>query len=140
VTAQRRRRDPHPTDLNRRWTDRGSASIWVLACAALVLVLAFVVVLRTGAVLARHRADTAADEAALAAATQIGISDQLCPAASIVATANGARLVACVPGLAPNARSGIVRVEVALDITMPLIGHQTVHAAAREAREPSSPG
>ena len=48
--------------------DRGSASIWVLATALVVLAFGYAVTLRGLAVLARHRADAAADLAALAAA------------------------------------------------------------------------
>ena len=61
--------------------DRGSASIWVLACAALLLVVAATVAIRASATLARHRAESAADEAALAAAAQIGVGAQPCDAA-----------------------------------------------------------
>ena len=53
--------------------DRGSATIWVLACCALLLVVGRSSALRTAAVLARHRAEGAADLAALAAAGRIGV-------------------------------------------------------------------
>jgi hypothetical protein len=41
--------------------DRGSATIWVLTCSTLVLLLALAVAIRAAAALARHEAETAAD-------------------------------------------------------------------------------
>jgi secretion/DNA translocation related TadE-like protein len=120
--------------------DTGSASIWVLACAALVMVVAMVVVLRTTAVIARHRAESAADEAALAAATQIGRSDQACPAAAAVARANGARLLSCVADLASDGRSGAVTVVVGVDVRIAIIGTEQVRSTARAGRSPTPSG
>ncbi len=116
--------------------DGGSASVWVLSCAALLLVVAVVVVLRTGAVLARHRAENAADESALAGAAQIGISDQICAAAAEVADAKGAHLSKCTPTLAATGRSGTVDVVVGIQLTLPVVGAQTITASARAGRDP----
>src|SRR5581483_9471789 len=55
--------------------DVGAASIWVLACCALLMLMAAVVTVCGLAVLARHRAEAGADLAALAAAERIGVSD-----------------------------------------------------------------
>jgi secretion/DNA translocation related TadE-like protein len=118
--------------------DDGSASIWVLTCTALLVVITVAVMLRATAVLARHRAEAAADEAALAGASQIGVSDQLCPAAARIASANGARLADCVTDLAASGRSGTVSVEVAVLVTFPLLGTQTILVRARAARDPAS--
>jgi secretion/DNA translocation related TadE-like protein len=114
--------------------DRGSATIWVLAAATLVLALATAVALRTAAVLARHRASAAADAAALAAADQIGVGDQPCAAAARSAAANGARLLTCTPDLAVDGRSGTVTVIVARSVDLPVVGVQTVRARARAER------
>jgi len=85
--------------------ERGSASIWVIACCALLLAITFASTMRTAAVVARHRAESAADLAALAAAGQIGVSHGICPAAVRIAAANGASVQRCAPSLAPGGRS-----------------------------------
>jgi secretion/DNA translocation related TadE-like protein len=116
--------------------DRGSATLWVLAASALLLTVAVVVLVRTLAVLARHRVEAAADFAALAAAGQIGVSDAICPAAKRLAAANGAQLVACVPTLAPDGRAGTVTVRVLGYADLPLVGRRPVIASARAGRLP----
>jgi secretion/DNA translocation related TadE-like protein len=116
--------------------DRGSASIWVLACAVLLLVITEITVLRSDAVLARHQAESGADLAALAAAGQIGVSDRICSSAAGIARRNGVELRRCVPTLAADGRSGQVVVEVAGTVSFPLIGARTVSASARAERLP----
>jgi len=115
--------------------ERGSATIWVLGCCALVLLLGYLGVARTQAVLARHRADGAADLAALAAAGQIGLGVDVCGAASELAAANGAAVRSCIVRLAPDGRSGTVRVRVAVTVRLPIAGARTVVASARAGRE-----
>jgi secretion/DNA translocation related TadE-like protein len=76
--------------------DRGSGTIWV-AIGALVTWAVATVALSIGAALvARHRADAAADLAALAGAQAVvrGVGDP-CAEAELVAAANRARVVAC---------------------------------------------
>lgn len=114
--------------------DRGSASIWVLACSALVLLIGVAAALRSTAVLARHRAEAGADFAALAAAERIGVGDDSCAAAAELATANGAALVGCDLQPGPDGRSGIVDVSVRLTVTLPVLGAQRVTATARAGR------
>lgn len=114
--------------------EAGSASIWVLSCAALLLLVASVAVLRAAAIVARHRAESAADLAALAAAGRIGITDAMCPAAAAVAVRNGATLVSCTTALAPDGRSGTVTARVALRVSLPLVGSREVIASARAGR------
>ena len=114
--------------------DRGSASIWVLACCALVAVIAYASVLRASAVLARHRSETAADLAALAAAGRIGVGGDLCGAATEIAAANGARVIECVPSLAPDARAGEVCVRLEMSVRLAVVGTWTVRASARAGR------
>lgn len=76
--------------------ERGSASIWVVCCCALLLVVALASVLRTTAVLVRHRAEAAADLAALAAASHAGDGEAAaCAHGARVAHGMSARLVSC---------------------------------------------
>ncbi|MER5967928.1 Rv3654c family TadE-like protein [Streptomyces sp. NPDC002057] len=79
-----------------RRSDRGAATVWV-ALAACALCVVFGAVLALGqAVAARHRAGGAADLAALAAADRALWGEaEACGAASRVAAAQGAELVAC---------------------------------------------
>lgn len=116
--------------------ERGSASIWVLACCALLMSVAGAVTVRTLAVLARHRAEASADLAALAGAGQIGVSGRECAAAARVAARNGARLRACSVRLAPDGRSGTVSVSIEVAARLPIVGARVIVATARAAREP----
>ncbi|HZC71212.1 MAG TPA: Rv3654c family TadE-like protein [Jatrophihabitans sp.] len=128
------------TDLGRhgrcRRADRGSATIWVVACCALLMTMAGAATVRALAVLARHRAEASADLAALAAAGRIGVGGDACEAAARVAGRNAARLRTCTVQLAPDGRSGTVSVSVALTARLPLVGSRQVVATARAAREP----
>lgn len=104
--------------------DRGSAT--VLACVGvLVLLVVTAVAVHVGAaVLARQRAETAADLAALAGAAQVlRGAETACAAAAVVASANQAELTGCrTDGLD-------LLVEVTVDAGGPLGG-----AAAGRAR------
>jgi secretion/DNA translocation related TadE-like protein len=117
-----------------RGTDRGSASIWVLAGGALLILVAMVAILRGTATLARHRAETAADASALAAAAQIGVSSQPCAAAATIAAANDASLSACHLDLASDGRSGQVQITVSVEVHLPVLGADKLHAGARAER------
>ena len=77
--------------------ERGSAAILMCAVIALAIVLMAAVVSVGGAIVLAGRAEAAADAAALAAADTValGPSRLACAAASLVAEANGARLVDC---------------------------------------------
>ena len=118
--------------------DRGSASIWVLAGALLLFAVAAIGTLRGLAVLARHRAESAADLAALAAAGRIGLSDDSCARAAGIAVRNGARVTSCRVALAADGRSGTVRVVVAVRAQLPGFGTRLVTASARAGREPAA--
>jgi secretion/DNA translocation related TadE-like protein len=122
----------------RRAAERGSASVWVVVAGLLVLLAASVVVARTEAVLARHRADVAADLAALAAAGEIGLRppQELCSRAATVAAADGARITSCTADLSADGRSGTVLVTVAVAVSLPFVGRQQAPASARAARLP----
>jgi secretion/DNA translocation related TadE-like protein len=77
--------------------DRGSGSVLVLALGTLVVLSTVVGVVRGGAVVARHRADAAADLAALAAAAEvIDGAAAACGVAEEIAAENGARMSGCV--------------------------------------------
>lgn len=116
--------------------DAGSAAVWVLSCSVLLLMVGLAVVLRTSAVLARHKAQGAADLAALAAAGRIGISGAMCDVASGIARANGAELVRCSARLDAGARSGIVDVEVRVHVVLGPVGGVDSSATARAGRDP----
>lgn len=118
--------------------DRGAAAVWVLACAAVMVAVAAVVVVRTLAVLGRHRAEAAADLAALAAAARIGIGGDPCAAAGRIAHENAASVRRCTVRLDPGGRSGDVVVRVAARVDLPLVGAAAVTASARAARLPAS--
>jgi secretion/DNA translocation related TadE-like protein len=88
--------------------DAGSASLWALSLAMVLWVCVVGVVLAGVAVFARHRAATAADMAALAAASVIARSEsardsdggsgggsKACAAANAIALANDATVTSC---------------------------------------------
>lgn len=120
----------------RRSADRGSASLWVVAGLSFVVVVALVVVLRTQALLARHRAESGADLTALAAAAQIGVSGDQCGAAGRVAVANGVTLAWCHVVTDDEGLSGIVETRVTVTVELPGWGRATVSASARAGRDP----
>ncbi len=115
--------------------ERGSASVWVIGCCALLLVVSFACTLRASAVLARHRAESVADLAALAGAGQIGVTDGVCQAVARIAVANGATVRRCQPALSASARSGTVTVQLGLAVRLPVIGVREVVASARAGRQ-----
>ena len=117
--------------------DRGSASLWVVAGGVLVLLVALVAVLRGSAVLARERAEAAADLAALAAAGGIGVDGSpraMCARAMPIAAANRARLAGCAVRLGADGRTGTVDVTVAVRVRLAAVGSAVVHAHARAGR------
>jgi secretion/DNA translocation related TadE-like protein len=122
--------------IRRTARDRGSASVYVLVGAALVLLIGLAVAARSAAVLTRHRAESAADLAALAAAGQIGVGSDPCGAAAVVATANDARLGSCSVALDAGGRSGSVTVSVRVTGRLPLVGARAVQSSARAGRLP----
>lgn len=119
--------------------DRGSATIWMLGCVLLVLAVLTATLVRTLAVLARHRAESAADLAALAAAGRIGTSSAPCPAAAGLADRNGARVISCDVHLDADGRSGTVLVRVTASAALPVVGIREVTASARAGRLPAEP-
>jgi secretion/DNA translocation related TadE-like protein len=117
-------------------SDRGSATIWVLGFAALIMAGSMVGVLRTTAVLARHQVERAADLAALAGAMRIGMSAEPCKAARRVAAANGAGLATCIATSDPSGRSGAIAITVQRTVRLATVGARDVTARARAVRLP----
>lgn len=120
-------------------SDHGSASVWVLTSGLLVLVAAMTTGLRENAVIARHRAEAAADLAALAAAQGIGVDstvDQMCQRAARIAKANGADLGQCTVRLEVSARTGSVQISTSVAVRIAGLGEQRAHAHAQAARLP----
>lgn len=113
-------------------------TLWVTVTGALLLVVGTVAVGRTAAVLARHRADAAADLAALAAAGRIGVGGNPCAEARRLAELNSATMRKCRATLDSGGRSGTVEVEVTASVRLPFAGSRTVHASARAGRLPSA--
>lgn len=118
--------------------DRGAAAVWVLGCGAVLFAMALVIVIRSAAVLARHRAEAAADFAALAGAATIGVGGDPCAAARRLAERNGATLLRCSVSLDASARSGTVLVRVLAHVKLPAVGYRDVTASARAGRLVSS--
>lgn len=116
--------------------DRGSGTVLVLAVVAALGLVSVTAWTASAAALARHRAEVAADLAALAGAGELdraGASDRACAAARAVAGANGAWLESCRVGGAQ------LVVVAALRLRLPGVlggGSRVVKARARAGREP----
>ncbi|MDQ1643330.1 MAG: hypothetical protein QOJ90_2681 [Actinomycetota bacterium] len=111
--------------------ERGSATVWVLLCC-LVLFLFVVASLEVGsALVARHRAQTAADLASLAAARRLlAGSATPCAAAARVAAAMGARVSTC------HAYRQVVEVVAEVPLTGLLAGLPPARGRARAGGGP----
>jgi secretion/DNA translocation related TadE-like protein len=80
----------------RAHSDGGSATIWVLAAGLVVVLVAATLAMVGSATVARHRAQVAADLAALAAALRAWDGQSVaCDRAADLSARNGASLVAC---------------------------------------------
>ncbi|MCW2527513.1 MAG: Helicase/secretion neighborhood TadE-like protein [Pseudonocardiales bacterium] len=104
-----------------------------------MLSIALAVMVRTTAVLARHRAESAADLSALAAAAGIGVDGStavICARARRIAHVNGAELKGCQVKTDPSGRSGEVYVRVAISVRLAGVGTRAVGATARAGRLP----
>jgi secretion/DNA translocation related TadE-like protein len=113
--------------------ERGSVTIIVLVLGLLILTASAAVAARGGAVIGRHRAQTAADMAALAGAGRaLEGSSAACAAAATVARRNGATLASCVVS------GDVVEVEVSSSVHIVRLGTWPVSRRARAgpAREP----
>jgi secretion/DNA translocation related TadE-like protein len=122
-------------------SERGSASIVVVAAVALAGVVGAFSADLSRVMTARARAQTAADAAALGAAQELLMPSGPSPVdvARDFAERNGARLVSCVCD--PGATEAVVTVDV--DVTLPLLSQtRAVRASARAiiAAPPGSEG
>ncbi len=108
-------------------SDRGSASVWLVGLAGLVLLASAAGVVRGAAVVVRHRVEAAADLAALAAAARLadGSGGDPCAAASQVAAANGAVLSGC------RLAGSTAEVEAEATLDAGLLGRHRARARAR---------
>jgi secretion/DNA translocation related TadE-like protein len=88
--------------------DRGQAGLWSVWACMVVLAAVMAVLGWSSALVARQRAENAADLGALAAASAQVRGEEPCGTADRVARAQGARLVRCVPE--PGAVSLVVEV------------------------------
>ena len=91
-----------------RGGQRGSATLFTVACAGVLLLLGAALGVVAALVHAHRVAQSAADLAALAAASAIGEAGDPCAAGARTASDNGARLTSC----AVSGREVRVRVEV----------------------------
>lgn len=112
--------------------EEGSATVWVVALAGLLAALGAVTVLVGAAVVARHRATTAADLTALAVAGRAVLADPAaCAVGEEVAAANGAAVVSC--RIDPGA---VVSVEVTVPVRLGPLGVTAARAHARAGPVP----
>jgi len=124
------RPDPSARD---RGGDRGSGTVLALGVALTGAGVALAGTTLGSAVLARHRAEAAADLAALAAAVRVQDAvPGVCTAAARTAAANGARLLSCRPG-----GDGTVSVSVA--VRAPALGGVLGPAVVRARAGPAQP-
>ncbi|MQS13424.1 hypothetical protein F7Q99_14380 [Streptomyces kaniharaensis] len=120
-----------------RGADAGSATVWLLALAVLGCSV-FTATLAVGAVVAaRHRAESAADLAALAAADRLLLdSDGGCLRAAGIAAAQGAGLASCAVDREEDAVEVVAEVPVGgLPVRLPL-GPARARARAGPVRAP----
>jgi secretion/DNA translocation related TadE-like protein len=88
--------------------DRGSVSLFVVACVGLLLLVGAALGVVAALVRAHRQAQAAADLAALAVASAASRGADPCAAGAAIAEANGGRLASCVVA----GRTGTVRVVV----------------------------
>ncbi|MFF5209990.1 Rv3654c family TadE-like protein [Streptosporangium sp. NPDC000396] len=123
-TGRRRRREC------RGWWERGergSATIWAVGVVGLIFAVGTAIMVAGTVRVARHRAQSAADLSALAAA-RLAFADpnRGCVEASSLAEGNKAKLTRCsIDG------DGIAEVQVAVELSLPVAGSRTIIANAR---------
>lgn len=113
------------------WSERGSATVLVLAATGCLVIALGAALALAGAVAARHEATSAADLAALAGAAVLGegaAPPQACAEAARVAAANGGTLTGC--SLGPD-QSVVVAVAVPLTGPLALAGWRRAQAESR---------
>lgn len=112
--------------------ERGSGTVLALAVSMVLALAAGAAVLVGQVTTIRHRADAAADLAALAGARTAREGGDPCTVAGRIASANGGRLRSCVvdpAGTGGSAAAGQVLVRVAVSATV--LGGRTLTAVGR---------
>lgn len=110
--------------------DRGSGALWLFAVSLIVVLSTALGAVRGVAALARHRAESAADLAALAGAVHaVSGVDGSCAAARSIAARNSAQLTQC------NVDGSVVTVTVSCPLPSGL-GRWHAQAAARAGPAP----
>jgi secretion/DNA translocation related TadE-like protein len=110
----------------RRADDRGVATVWAATAVGVLIAVLVALLDVVGAVAARHRAEAAADLAALAAAGQaVRGTAAACARAAAVTTGFGGRLVLC------RLQGWEALVEVELDHPSALVDGRTARGRAR---------
>lgn len=111
-------------------SERGSGTVLALGVAMVLALAAAAAVLVGQVTTLRHRADAAADLAALAGAQTARDGGDPCPVAGGIAAANGGLLRSCVVGPAGDAAvAGQVLVQVTVSATV--LGGRTLTAVGR---------
>jgi len=113
--------------------ERGSATVWMLVACGVLALVGVAAVLVGAAVVARHRATSAADLAALAGAVRAVQGADACGAAARLAAANAADLTACTASA-----DAVVDVEVSVPVRLGRLG--VLSATARARAGPVPPG
>ncbi len=122
-----------PAERTGRCGDAGSAGVWVLIVVAVVMSATLGVLAWAGAVVARQRAESAADLAALAAAREAGRGGDACSAARRVVDASRVRLTAC---WVAGAAEVTVTVETPVPALLDGLGLPPARARARAGPAP----
>lgn len=107
----------------RRWKrDRGAATVWVLASGAMTILVALAVSAAGAGIVARHRAQSAADLGALAGAAHAMEGEAAaCAGADAIVVANGGRMVRC----------GLAGLDVSVTVELSPAGVAAVAGSAR---------
>ena len=112
--------------------ERGSAGIWAVAVVGALLTVSLGVLAWSGALVARQRAQNAADLAALAAARHAVSGGEGCAAAGRLVSAAGGRLLGC------TVHDGAV-VTVLVEVPVPLVRGLEIPPARARARAGPTP-
>lgn len=117
-------------------SQRGSASVLVVALLGVLVVVAAGLAGVGRAVAAQTQATAAADAAALAAAPLTFLAGDPRAEAALYAKVNGGRLVSCRCARDGSFRLRVVTVEVAMDVDLGILGSHTVHARSAAEFDP----
>lgn len=115
--------------------ERGSATLWCVALSVVLFTVAMAFALVGVVRVAHHRAQSAADLSALAAARwALASPEKACAQASRLAVQNGAELVRCA------LTEATADVTVSVGLSLPGVGERIVQARARAGPAIATPG